>query len=76
LASVVIENPLLNSPFGEPAPFHEFDKYGTPTGRILEGRRKSGYFDRTVRGGAESGADGPRRDSTGREAIRMEGVGA
>src|SRR5215208_3227042 len=44
LASVVIENPILNSPFGEPARFHEFDRYGTPTGRILKGRRKSGYF--------------------------------
>ena len=44
MAQVVIENPILNSPFGEPARFHEFDKYGTPTGRILDGRRKSGYF--------------------------------
>src|SRR5262249_44511203 len=40
----VIENPILNSPFAEPGRYHDFDKFGYPTGTILTGRRKSGYF--------------------------------
>ena len=43
-APAVIENPILNSPFAEPGRYHEFDRYGYPTGTILTGRRKSGYY--------------------------------
>ena len=39
-----IENPILNSPFQEPARHFAFDDRGVITGEILESRRRSVYF--------------------------------
>jgi hypothetical protein len=39
----VIENPILNSPFDEPARHFKFDDNGI-TDEIADGRRESGYF--------------------------------
>jgi type III restriction enzyme len=44
MKQVIIENPVINSPFEEPQRHHEFDADGGPTGNILEGRRVSSYF--------------------------------
>jgi type III restriction enzyme len=41
--AVVIENPILNSPYAEPARHYRFDDE-TITNEIVEGRRKSAYF--------------------------------
>lgn len=44
MADVVIQNPVINSPFAEPVRFFEFGERGI-TGRIGEGaRRESSYF--------------------------------
>lgn len=43
MADVVIENPILNSPFEEPKRHFRFDKDGI-TNEILESRRVSSYF--------------------------------
>ena len=40
---IVIENPILNSPFEEPARHFKFDTDGI-TNEIVESRRISGYF--------------------------------
>ena len=40
----LIENPILNSPFQEPARHFAFDERGVITGAILDGRRRSVYF--------------------------------
>ena len=40
---VVIDNPILNSPFAEPARHFRFDDDGI-TSEIAEGRRRSTYF--------------------------------
>ncbi len=40
---VVIENPILNSPFGEPERHFRFSDDGI-TDEVAEGRRESGYF--------------------------------
>ncbi len=40
---VVIENPILNSPFFEPTRHFRFDDEGI-TDEVVEGRRKSEYF--------------------------------
>ena len=40
----VIENPIINSPFKEPARYHELDNRGNPTGQIINQRRKSTYL--------------------------------
>ncbi len=40
---VVIENPILNSPFAEPTRHFRFDDDGI-TNEIAEGRRRSTYF--------------------------------
>ena len=40
---VVIDNPILNSPFAEPARHFRFDEDGI-TSEIAEGRRRSTYF--------------------------------
>jgi len=40
---VVIENPILNSPFAEPTRYYEFDDDGI-TDRVATGRRPSSYF--------------------------------
>lgn len=40
---VVIDNPILNSPFAEPARHFRFDKDGI-TSEVAEGRRRSTYF--------------------------------
>jgi type III restriction enzyme len=40
---VVIENPILNSPFTEPARHFRFDEDGI-TSEVAEGRRRSTYF--------------------------------
>ena len=40
----LIENPILNSPFQEPARHFAFDDRGVITGEILESRRRSVYF--------------------------------
>ena len=39
----MIENPILNSPFREPARHFRFDDDGI-TNEIVEGRRRSAYF--------------------------------
>ena len=53
---VVIENPILNSPFTEPARHFKFDEDGI-TSEVAEGRRRSTYFipipKPKVRGGAQ-----------------------
>jgi len=43
MPDVVIENPILNSPFGEPARHFRFSDEGI-TNEILEARRVSSYF--------------------------------
>lgn len=44
MADVVIQNPVINSPFSEPVRHFEFGEHGM-TGQILEGkRRESSYF--------------------------------
>lgn len=43
MGQVVIENPILNSPFGEPERHFRFTDEGI-TDEIAEGRRESGYF--------------------------------
>src|SRR5881227_1128218 len=40
---VLIENPILNSPFERPARFYRFDDDGI-TDEVAEGRRPSSYF--------------------------------
>lgn len=41
---VVIENPILNSPFEEPAKHFRFDEENNITADVVEGRRSSSYF--------------------------------
>jgi type III restriction enzyme len=43
LADAVIENPILNSPFAEPARHFRFDEDGI-TSKIAKGHRRSTYF--------------------------------
>ncbi|MGD0121316.1 MAG: hypothetical protein ABSC46_02000 [Candidatus Limnocylindrales bacterium] len=43
MPSVVIENPILNSPFREPTRHFRFDEDGI-TSEIADGRRRSTYF--------------------------------
>ncbi|MEO7888676.1 MAG: DEAD/DEAH box helicase family protein [Vicinamibacterales bacterium] len=43
MTQVVIDNPILNSPFIEPSRHFRFDDQGI-TNEIVEGRRSSGYF--------------------------------
>jgi len=43
MKQVVIENPILNSPFEEPNRHFQFDDDGI-TNEIAEGRRVSSYF--------------------------------
>ena len=43
VAQVVIENPILNSPYDEPTRHFRFDDDGI-TGEVVEGRRPSSYF--------------------------------
>jgi len=43
VADVVIDNPILNSPFGEPARHFRFGEAGI-TSEVVEERRASAYF--------------------------------
>lgn len=43
MADVIIQNPVINSPFVEPTRHFEFGERGI-TGRIVSGRRSSSYF--------------------------------
>jgi type III restriction enzyme len=43
MSDVIIQNPVINSPFAEPARHFEFGERGI-TGRVLPGRRESSYF--------------------------------
>ena len=43
MSQVVIENPILNSPFDEPTRHFRFDDEGI-TNEIVDGRRTSSYF--------------------------------
>ena len=43
MAQVVIDNPILNSPFAEPSRFRLFDDDGI-TNDVADGRRPSSYF--------------------------------
>lgn len=43
MPDIVIENPVLNSPFAEPSRHFRFDDQGI-TSDIAEGRRPSSYF--------------------------------
>ena len=42
MAQVVIDNPILNSPFSEPTRHFKFDDQGI-TNEVADGRRSSGY---------------------------------
>ena len=42
-ASVLVEHPILNGPYGEPTRHFAFDERGI-TDRTVEGRRPSSYF--------------------------------
>lgn len=44
MAPVVIENPILNSPYDEPTQHFQFDNSNAITDKIADGRRKSSYF--------------------------------
>lgn len=44
MAAVKIDNPILNSPFEEPSRHWQLDEDGSPTGVILDGRRRSEYI--------------------------------
>ena len=41
---VIIENPILNSPFDEPTKHFRFDDENNITADVAEGRRESSYF--------------------------------
>ncbi len=41
---VVIENPILNSPYERPTRYFKFDANGEITNEVLQGRRPSSYF--------------------------------
>ena len=43
MRQIVIENPVINSPFEEPARHFRFDEEGI-TNEIVSGRRTSSYF--------------------------------
>ena len=43
MAPPIIENPIVNAPFDEPARHFRFDDEGI-TSEVVEGRRESGYF--------------------------------
>jgi type III restriction enzyme len=69
MPSVVIDNPILNSPFREPARHFRFDEDGI-TNEIAEGRRRSTYFmpiaRPKIRGGTQlslPGGDEELRDN-------------
>src|SRR2546423_224673 len=51
-----IENPIINSPFAEPAQHHELDERGNPTGNIIPARRKSTYLTPVPQPRKQSGA--------------------
>lgn len=38
------ESPILNSPYEEPGRYWELDENGSPTGRVLDGRRQAAYI--------------------------------
>ncbi|VTU00856.1 type iii restriction res subunit : Type III restriction-modification enzyme,R/helicase subunit OS=Nitrolancea hollandica Lb GN=NITHO_2210002 PE=4 SV=1 [Gemmataceae bacterium] len=41
---VVIDNPIVNSPFAEPSRHYRFDDANNITADVIEGRRTSSYF--------------------------------
>jgi len=43
MSQVVIENPIINSPFDEPTRYFKFSDEGI-TNELVEGRRSSSYF--------------------------------
>lgn len=43
MARIVVENPVINSPYVEPGRHFKFDDDGI-TDQIVEGRRSSSYF--------------------------------
>jgi type III restriction enzyme len=43
MPQVVIENPIINSPFREPTRHFRFDDDGI-TDQVVDGRRRSSYF--------------------------------
>jgi type III restriction enzyme len=43
VAPVIIDNPILNSPFREPTRHFKFDDQGI-TNEVMAERRRSGYF--------------------------------
>ncbi len=43
MAHIIIDNPILNSPFREPTRHFKFDEQGI-TNEVLDERRRSGYF--------------------------------
>ena len=43
MPTAVIDNPILNSPFAEPARHWSLDEQGIPSGAIAEGRRRSEF---------------------------------
>ena len=54
-APVVIENPVLNSPFEEPRRHWRFDEEGI-TNEVIEARRTSQYFMPIPKSGKKGGA--------------------
>ena len=83
MADVVIDNPILNSPFDEPTRHFRFGEEGI-TSEIVEERRVSSYFmpipaakKRSQQHSTPSGlATGSRRTSSSTRCARRSGYGA
>lgn len=58
MAQVVIDNPVINTPFEEPSRHFKFTKEGI-TDEVLEGRRSSSYFVPIARPKKGKGGDQP-----------------
>jgi type III restriction enzyme len=61
--AVSIENPIINSPYLEPARHWELDVHGQPTGGIVQGRRPSEMY-RPI----------PRERKGSKAAVEQEGL--
>lgn len=71
MRQVVIENPILNSPFKEPTRHFRFDDEGI-TNDIVEGRRTSSYFVPIARPKKRGGAKQESLFDAGRTKDRIE----
>ena len=50
------ESPILKSPYEEPVRYWELGENGSPTGRILDGRRQTAYITPIARAKRDAGA--------------------